>query len=176
MVKIVILLLLGAVAAIGFIAAGRSSSFRYERRIDIKAKPEEIAEVLNDLRKGILWSPFEQLDPHGKRIFTGSETGVGAAYDWDGNKRAGAGRMVITHSTPSKITMTLDFFRPFKASNMVDFIMEPHGDTTTLIWAMYGPVPFIGKVMSLFIDCEKMIAGDFDKGLANLKALLEKQV
>ena len=174
MLKIVLLLIIGAVAAIFGIASTKPNSFRYERRIDIKASPEKIAGVLNDLKKGILWSPFEQIDPNGKRTFSGADSGVGAAYDWDGNNKAGAGRMVILESTPTKIVLSLDFFRPFRASNKVDFIMDPHGDTTTLIWAMYGPNPFMGKVMSIFIDCEKMITGDFDKGLANLKALLEK--
>jgi hypothetical protein len=39
---------------------------------------------------------------------------------------------------------------------------------------MSGPQPYMAKVMSLLIDCEKMVGPQFETGLANLKALTEE--
>ncbi len=175
MLKLVlIVLVLGVVAVLGY-AATKPNAFRYERKATIKAPPEKIFAILNDPRKGVLWSPFEQADPAMKKTFSGAETGTGSVYEWDGDKNAGAGRMEIVESVPpSKIVSRLEFFRPFKATNTAEFIMTPRGDSTEVTWAMYGPVPFIGKIMNVFINCENMVGGQFEKGLANLKALAEQ--
>ena len=36
---------------------------------------------------------------------------------------------------------------------------------------MYGSNGFMGKVMGLFMDCDKMCGPEFEKGLANLGAV-----
>jgi uncharacterized protein YndB with AHSA1/START domain len=168
---VIVILILGA---LGF-AATKPDSFRYERSISIKAPPEKIFAILNDLHKGALWSPFEKLDPNMKKHFSGAETGVGSVYEWDGNSKAGAGRMEIVESVPSsKIVLTLDFLKPFEGHNKAEFILTQQGENTNVTWAMYGPNPYIGKVMSLVFDCEKMVTREFETGLANLKSLAEK--
>ncbi len=175
MIKIVAIVIIVLVAgALGY-AATKPDSFRYERSISIKAPPETIYAILNDLHKGALWSPFEKLDPDMKRTFSGSDKGVGSIYEWDGNSKAGAGRMEIVESVPSsKIVMTLDFLKPFKAHNKAEFTLAAQGENTEVTWAMYGPNPYIGKVMSMVFDCEKMVTREFETGLANLKSLAEK--
>ena len=111
-----------------------------------------------------------------KRTFSGAASGRGAVYAWEGNKNVGSGRMEIVDTTPSRSIIKLDFFKPFKASNVAEFTLEPKGGATEVTWAMHGPVPFIGKIMHLIIDCDKMVGKDFAEGLASMKAAAERQV
>ena len=174
-VGIVIVVLLVAVAAILLYATTRPDTFRVQRSAGIKAPPDRIFALITDLRGWSAWSPYEKRDPQMQRTFGGAEKGKGAIYSWDGNKNVGAGRMEITDATPpSRVVIRLDFLRPFEAHNTAEFTMEPNGDTTTVTWAMHGPALFIGKVMGIFIDMDRMIGRDFEDGLANLKSVAER--
>jgi hypothetical protein len=109
-----------------------------------------------------------------KRIFSGAASGKGAVYEWDSDGKAGKGRMEITDApAPSKVTIKLDFFKPFEAHNIAEFTLEPRGDTTDLTWGMYGPSLYVAKVMGVFFNMDRMIGTDFETGLANLKARAE---
>ena len=113
-----------------------------------------------------------------KRVHSGAPAGKGAIYEWDGNRDVGAGRIAITDSVPSsRVSLKLDMLRPFAAHNMVDFVLEPNGAgttaTTKVTWAMQGRQPFMAKLVSLFINCDKMVGGEFEQGLAKLKTLVE---
>jgi hypothetical protein len=109
-----------------------------------------------------------------KRELSGAESGVGAVYAWDGNSDVGQGRMEITEATaPSKVVVKLDFLRPIEAHNMVDFALTPKDGGTDVTWTMNGPQPLIAKVFGLFMDMDGMIGGDFEAGLAKLKAAAE---
>ena len=68
----------------------------------------------------------------------------------------------------------LDFTRPFEATNFVEYKLQPKGSATQVSWDMHGPMPFISKVMCVFVDLDTMIGKDFETGLANLKMLAEK--
>ncbi|MDY0884498.1 SRPBCC family protein [Dongia soli] len=172
---IVIVVLLGGVAVL---AAAKPDTFRVERSIDIKAPPEKILVFIEDFHRWGLWSPYEKLDPSMQRNFSGAATGKSSVYSWASDGKAGAGRMEITDVSPSRVLIQLDFSKPFESHNLAEFTLTPSGDATNpdtkVIWAMYGPNLFIGKVMSLFFDTDKMIGGDFETGLANLKAQAEK--
>lgn len=166
-----------AVAIVGVLIAASTQPdvFRLQRSVSIAAPPEKIFPLINDFRSFGSWSPFEKLDPAMKRTFTGAPAGKGAAYAWEGNSQAGIGRMEITESTPpSRIAINLDFTKPFEAHNIVEFTLEPRGGATIVTWAMHGPTPFLGKVMHVFINFDRMVGADFETGLANLKALAER--
>ena len=110
-----------------------------------------------------------------KRTFGGAPAGQGATYAWEGNDKAGAGRMEIAESTPSsKIAIKLDFIKPFEARNMAEFTLQPQGGVTQVTWAMHGPSPYIAKLMGIFFNMDQMIGKDFETGLANLKTASEK--
>jgi len=109
-----------------------------------------------------------------KRTLSGAPAGKGAVYEWAGNKEVGKGRMEIADTTPpSKVQIKLDFIEPFEAHNTAEFDLQGKGDGTDVTWALYGPSTFVTKLLSLFIDMDKMIGHDFEIGLANLKALAE---
>ena len=175
MIKIIAILFAILVAAILVYAATRPDSFRIERSATIKAAPEKVFPLINDFHQWEAWSPWEKIDPGLKRTYEGAASGKGAVYSWNGNKDVGAGRMEIVESTPaSKIVLKLDFTAPFAANNAVEFILERQGETTRITQAMYGPSPFISKLMGLFFSIDKMVGDKYEQGLASLKAIAEK--
>jgi uncharacterized protein YndB with AHSA1/START domain len=156
-------------------AATRPDAFHVQRSTLIKAPPEKIFGIINDFNHWPSWSPWQHLDPAMKTSVSGAPSGKGAVSSWDGNSKVGAGRTEITESvSPSRIAMKLDMARPFEAHNIVEYTLEPKGDSTSVTWAMKGETPLLGKVVGLFIDCDKMVGKDFETGLANLKALTER--
>jgi len=163
------------IAAVLAFAATRPDSFSVRRAASIKASPEKIFPLINDFRSWGAWSPYEKKDPGMKRSFSGPAAGKGAVYAWEGNQDVGEGRMEIAEAAaPSRVTLKLDFMKPFEAHNTVDFTLEPRGDATDVTWAMQGPAPFVSKLIGLFIDMDAMIGRDFEAGLASLKAIAEK--
>jgi hypothetical protein len=172
---IIVVLLIVAVAAVLAFAATRPDTFRVARSAGINAPAEKIFPFINDFHRWTAWSPYEKLDPELVRTYSGAESGKGAVYAWEGNNKVGAGRMEIVDAPPpSKVTIKLDFLRPFEAHNTAEFTLVPAGDATTVTWAMDGQNLFIGKVMSIFIDMDNMVGKDFATGLANLKAVAER--
>jgi uncharacterized protein YndB with AHSA1/START domain len=168
---VAIALLVGAVLAI---AASKPNAFRIQRSTTIKAPAEKIFPHLDDLHAHSAWSPFEK-DPDMKRTHSGAPRGKGAIYEWDGNRQVGSGRIAITDTVPnSKVMLKLDMFRPFTAHNVVEFTLVPNGSGTNVSWAMQGPQPFMAKLMSTFINCDKMVGSQFEEGLAKLKAIAER--
>jgi hypothetical protein len=163
------------VAAVLALAATKPDTFRVERSVSIDAPPEKIFPLIDDLHNWTVWSPWEKKDPAMKRTYSGAARGKGAAYAWEGNKDVGMGRMEIAESSPtSKVTVNLDFVKPFEAHNVVDFTLEPKGGTSSVTWAMHGPSPFFSKVLHVFLSMDRMVGKDFEAGLANLKAAAEK--
>jgi uncharacterized protein YndB with AHSA1/START domain len=156
------------------VASTRPNSFRVQRSTKIKGSPQRVFAVLNDFHQWPSWSPWEKMDPAMTRTHSGAQSGPGAVYAWKGNKKVGEGRMEITEAaSPSKLTIKLDFLKPFEAHNIAEFTLQVQGDSTDLTWAMQGPQPFMFKVMSLFMSMDKMIGKDFETGLANIKTLTE---
>jgi hypothetical protein len=173
-VTIVAIIAVIVVVILGF-AATKPNVFRVERAASMRASVETVFSQINDLGAWGAWSPWEKKDPTMKKSFSGPMSGKGATYEWDGDKKVGKGRMEITDTEPpSKVIIKLDFIKPFEGHNITEFTMEPKGETVLVTWSMHGPQPFIGKVMSVFINCDKMVGGDFEAGLANLKAVVEK--
>jgi uncharacterized protein YndB with AHSA1/START domain len=164
------------VAGILIYAATKPDSFSVQRSAIIKAPPDKIFALITDLRGWSAWSPYEKKDPDMKRTFSGAASGKGAVYEWTGNKDVGQGRMeIIEAAAPSKITIKLDFLKPFEGHNTAEFTMVPAGDNTTVTWAMYGPSPYVAKIMGTLFDLDKMIGNDFEAGLASLKSVAEKK-
>jgi uncharacterized protein YndB with AHSA1/START domain len=137
MIKIAAIVLVVLVAGFLIFAATRPDAFRIERAAAIKAPPEKIFAFINDLHQWTSWSPWEKIDPALKRTYSGAASGKGAAYAWEGNSKVGSGSMEIAESVaPSKITIRLDFLKPFEAHNTAEFSFVRQGDATTVTWAM----------------------------------------
>ena len=159
------------------IVATRPSDFRVTRTGRISAPPEVVFANVNDLHKWEAWSPWAKLDSNSRSTFSGPASGPGACMAWSGNKKVGEGRMTITDSRASEVIhLKLEFFRPFKATNTAEFTFKPEGGQTQVTWSMFGKNNFMGKAFSLFMDCDKMVGRDFEKGLANLNSASQATV
>jgi len=169
---IVVAVLLGALL---LYAATKPDSCQFSRSIHILAPPERIFPLIDNLRAMNEWNPFVKADPNIKLSYSGPANGVGAANDFDGNGKVGcSGRAEIVESVPpSKIVMALRMDRPMKCQNRVEFTIAPQPDGAEVTWAMSGSQPFIGKLMSIFVNTEKMVGGAFNSGLADLKSKAE---
>jgi uncharacterized protein YndB with AHSA1/START domain len=175
MVKKVLLGLVAAIALLLVFAATRPNSFRVERSITIKAAPDKVYGLLNDFHNFPSWSPWQDLDPAMKTTHSGAVSGQGAVYEWTGDSKVGAGRMEILKTQPNaQITVKLDFLQPFEAHNTAEYTLANSADGTTVTWAMYGPSPYVSKVMGIFVSMDSMIGKDFERGLAKLKTVAEK--
>jgi uncharacterized protein YndB with AHSA1/START domain len=162
------------IAALLVYAATKPDTFRFERSTFIKAPPEKIFPLIDDLHAWSAWSPWEKKDPAMKRIFTGPQNGPGATYRWEGNKNIGVGSMAITETVPpGKVVIRLDFVKPFEAHNIVEFNLLPQDGGTLVTWVMHGPMPYVSKLMTTFFSMDKMCGKDFESGLAQLKAVAE---
>jgi uncharacterized protein YndB with AHSA1/START domain len=175
MLKTILLIVGAAIATLLIYAAAKPDSFRLQRSTTIAAPPEKVFALINDLRQFNTWNPFAKMDPQQVITYDAVTTGVGGAYRWQGEK-SGAGRMQIAESVPAqRVTAKLDFTKPLEAHNMVDFTIDAQGDkSSTVTWAMHGRAPYVNKLMTIFFDMEKSVGGEFEAGLANLKALAEK--
>lgn len=163
------------VAALLIYAATRPDTFRLQRSITIKAPSEKIFPFINDFKNWVAWSPYEKLDPNLKRTYGGAAQGRGAVYEWDGNNQVGQGCMEIVQSSPpSQVVIKLDFIKPFEAHNTAEFSLDGAGGPTTVTWAMYGPQPYMAKLMNVLGMTERMVGRHFETGLNNLKAIAEK--
>ena len=175
MIKTILFIVVVLVAAVFVVAASKPDDFRVERSTNIKTAPSKIFPLINDFHQWALWSPWETIDPTMKRSFSGSSSGVGAAYAWTGDGKAGAGRMeIVEANTPEKIRIKLDFIKPFEAHNSAEYTLTPDAGGTRVTWVMDGPRPYIAKLMSVFFNMDRMIGKEFETGLANMKALAEK--
>jgi len=170
--KILLTVAVLLVVLLGY-AATRPDTFQVERSTRIHASPEAVATLLSDFHHWSTWSPWEKLDPEMQRTHSGAPSGVGAVYAWEGNSKVGAGRMEVLEATPTSTVIQLDFLKPFETHNIAEFTLRPDGEYTEVVWKMHGPMPYLSKVMSVFMDMDRMIGPDFEAGLANLKAAAE---
>ncbi|MEO7352590.1 MAG: SRPBCC family protein [Marmoricola sp.] len=148
--------------------------YSVERSITVNAPSHDVHGLVDDFHEWTQWSPWEDLDPELRRTYTGSDQGKGARYEWSGNRKAGSGRMEITGSTPEGIDITVEFLKPFKATNETTFTFEPSGSGTSVRWVMTGEQKGLTAIFGKFVSMDRMIGPDFEKGLARLKAVAEK--
>jgi uncharacterized protein YndB with AHSA1/START domain len=164
------------VAALLIVIAMQPNEFRITRSAKMAAPPEIVFEQVNDYHNWDAWSPWAKLDPNAKVTFEGPSAGKGAVFTWSGNDQVGAGRQTIVESRPNELVqIRLEFQKPFQATNTAEFTFKPEGEQTVVTWSMFGQNNFMGKAISLFMDCDKMVGGDFEKGLASMKSIVEAQ-
>ena len=169
MFKKIALALVVAAFALAAVVATRPSDFRIERSTTINAPADIAYGLVSDFHGWADWSPWEALDPAMKKTFTGQAGEKGSSYEWQGNKDVGEGRMTIVETKPSSLVeIKLEFIKPFAATSQTTLTFEPAGDKTRVTWAMVGQNNFVAKAMTLFMNMDKMVGADFEKGLAKL--------
>lgn len=169
MIKKIILVVVAVLLVSLVVVAMQPSNFRVSRSATLAATPAALFEQVNDHHKFAVWNPFMKLDPNVKNTYSGPESGVGAVCSWEGNSDVGAGSCTIIESKPGELVrLRMDWKRPMEGTSTVDFTFKPEGDKTVVTWSMYGKNSFVGKAISLFMDCDKMCGPQFEEGLASL--------
>jgi uncharacterized protein YndB with AHSA1/START domain len=175
MLKKVLLVIVAAVAlvviVVGGLALRQPDAYKVQRSVTMAVPPEAVYQQVADFKAWDRWSPWAKLDPKMKTEFGGTPGAPGSTYAWVGDDKVGEGRMTITAATPpSTVSIKLEFIKPFASVADTTFIFAPEGGGTKVTWAMAGKNEFLGKVMCVFMDMDKMIGKDFEKGLAQLAA------
>jgi uncharacterized protein YndB with AHSA1/START domain len=171
-ITIIAALLIAAVLAF---AATKPKTFHLQRSITIKAAPDKVFALINDLHKWNDWSAEDNNDPNIQRTFGGAAAGEGAASEWQGSGKSGTGRMLITESIPNmRVSVTVDFVKPFTAHNINVFTLESAGDSTNVTWNFTGTYVYVLKVMSIFVNMDRIMGNHFETGLENLKRVAEQ--
>jgi hypothetical protein len=175
---------LGVVVVFLVVVAMQPAEFKVQRSATLAAPADIAFALVNDFHAWNDWSPWSKRDPNMKTAFEGPSAGTGASYAWLGNREVGEGRMTITDSKPnSSIDISLEFKKPFEATNHTLFTFTPQNDKTsdkTLVtWSMDGKNNFVGKAFGMFMNMDKLVGGDFETGLAQMQksadAALEKR-
>jgi hypothetical protein len=170
----VVLALAALVAIFLVVAALQPAAFQVVRSTTMAAPASDVFAQVNDFHNWQAWSPWAKLDPAMKQTYDGAPAGTGAIYSWVGNKQVGEGRMTMTESRPNeRILIKLEFLRPFTATNSAEFTFKPEGNQTVVTWSMAGTKNLMFKAFGLFMSMDKMVGRDFEKGLAQMKALVE---
>ena len=169
------LIALAGIAIVGVVVvATRPAQFHLARTARIAAKPPAVFAQVNDFHQWDAWNPWAKLDPAMKQSYAGAPAGVGAVYTWAGNSRVGEGRMTLTESRPSDlIRIKMEFLKPFASTSTAEFTFRPEGDHTVVTWSMEGRNNFMAKAIHLVMNMDRMIGGQFEKGLAQMKAAAE---
>lgn len=169
-IVIVVVIAIGCV-----VVAMQPAHYQVERSATINAPAPVVFAQVNDFHKWEAWSPWAKMDPNMKTTYSGSAAGPGAVYSWVGNSEVGEGRMTIIDSVPStSVKIKLEFLKPFAATDDTNFMFVTQGSQTHVTWTMAGDKNFLMKGFTLFMNMDKMVGNDFEKGLAQMKAVSEK--
>ena len=174
MFKKIVIGLFAIVVVAAVVVALQPSQFGVERTAAISAPAEAVFAQVNDFHKWEAWSPWEKIDPAMRRTFEGAPAGTGAIYAWAGNAEVGEGRMTMAESRPNNlIRIDLQFLEPFASTATAEFTFKPEGGQTVVTWSMTGENDFLAKAIHLFVNLDRMVGGQFEKGLANLASVSE---
>jgi uncharacterized protein YndB with AHSA1/START domain len=172
--KKILLVLFAIVVLFVIVVALQPSHYSVQRSTTIAAPVDVVFEQVNDFHKFAAWNPWSELDPKMKETFEGPSAGVGATHSWSGNDQVGEGRHTIVESKPGElIRIKLEFVKPFAGVSMVNFTFKNNGANTDITWQMEGENNFVCKAFCLFMNMDKMVGGDFERGLAKLKTVAE---
>jgi hypothetical protein len=171
-----ILIAVGALIAVFLgVVATRSDAFHIERSETVAAPPDVVRAQVDDFHAWGSWSPWEKLDPNMQHSYEGPDHGVGSVTSWEGNDKVGKGRMTIESETAEKVEIKLEFMAPMEQTSKATFTFVPEGTGTKVTWAMDGNNNFMGKAFSMVMDMDKMVGGDFERGLSQLKSRSETE-
>jgi uncharacterized protein YndB with AHSA1/START domain len=174
MLKKILIALAAIIAVFLIVVALQPSESRVERTATITAPPATVFDQVNDFHKWDSWSPWAKIDPNAKITFEGPPSGTGTIMTWAGNNQVGEGKMTLTESRPNELVkINVDIVKPMEGSSTSEFAFKPGGDQTAVTWSMSGHQNFIAKAMCLVMNGKKMMSDIMDKGLANMKSVVE---
>lgn len=171
-VLVTLLVLILVLVGVSFILPGRAE---VSRSITIDASPEVIFPYVNSMQETEKWSPWLSRDPETKLTYGGPDSGVGNVLNWSSDHRqVGTGSQEITESVENQMVRTALDFGPMGTA-IAMFELQPEGSGTKVTWGFESELGMnpMSRWMGLMMD--KWVGGDYQRGLDNLKTLVEGQ-
>lgn len=174
--KKVLYIIIALIAVVLIAAFIMPKDYAVKREIVINKPKAEVFEYLKMLKNQDNWSVWMSKDPNIKKDFTGTDGTVGYTAMWEGNKDVGKGEQEIKNIVDGeRIDTELRFIEPFESTNNAYMTTESVGPSSTRVsWGFSGSMPIPMNVMLPFMGMEESVGKDFQDGLNNLKAILEK--
>jgi len=170
-------ILVGLVVIIGGLmayAAVRPGHMNISRELLINANVDTLFPYLNNSKMANSWMPWAESDPGLVMNYSGPAEGVGSISSWDSKGQMGTGKAEVVSSIANHSVKTqLTYTKPMNMSQMAEMTLTPSGSATMVRWQVTGEQNFICRLMSIFMDMDKMVGGEFEKGLTKLKASVE---
>lgn len=174
-----ILIALAIILAIPLIVAlFIEKDYAIVKETTINRPKDEVFAYIKYLRNQDHYSVWSKMDPNMKQTFEGVDGTVGFVNSWESDHDSvGKGSQRITKIEEGKrLEMKLQFKEPFEVENDAFMTTEAIDSSSTKVsWGFSGSFPYPMNIMRLFMDMEDAVGGDLQKGLANLKELLEKE-
>ncbi len=166
-------IVVAVIAILGIIAP---KEMHIEKEIVINKPKDQIYNYLKVLRNGEKWEPWGEKDANIKREYRGAEGTVGSVVSWAGNKDVGVGEQEITGLLDNRIDLVMRFKQPIESVDTGYYIFEPVSPAQTKVkWGMTGHSKFPFNIFCFVFNMKGTVEKEFEKGLANLKSILESQ-
>jgi hypothetical protein len=166
--------LVGLVGVLTVVGLFLPRQWHVERSVVINAAPEDIHPLVEDLKAWQSWAVWtKEMDPEVKDEYGGPASGVGAWWSWSGPKM-GHGKMTITRSDVDAgvwLDEMIETDKEVNARGSLTWTRE--GGGTKVTWVDEGTLPPMGGYFVWMI--EGMLGDNFQGGLKNLKAQVEKR-
>lgn len=175
MLKKIFLVLAVVVLALCIYAALQPAVFTIARSISIQATPEEIFPHINNSKKANDWMPWKDIDKEVMMVEMGPEEGIGSGSKWDSKGQMGTGQAVVVESIPNqKVVTQLTYTKPMAMTQLATVSLSGNeGGGTTVRWEVTGENSFMARLMCIFMNMDKVVGEQFEKGLTNLKNIVE---
>ena len=172
--KKILLAIVALIALFLIIALFVPRNFSVEKEITIARPQAEVFAYVKNISNQNHFSVWNMADPNMKQEQRGTDGNIGFVLYWNGNDDVGEGEQEIRKIENGRIDTELRFKRPFESTANAFIATVPDDtNTTTVTWGMYGTSSYPMNFMNLF--CGSIIGKDLDKGLHNLKDVMEKK-
>ncbi|WP_372751477.1 SRPBCC family protein [Labilibaculum sp.] len=173
--KIFLYILLGIGLLLVILHTIAPKTYQVERKIIVSVNIDSVFKSLCSLKAQQEWSPWASKDPNMVVEYNGVDGQLGSVTHWIGNKEVGEGEQEITKIEPSSYIETeLRFLKPFKSTSTGFFSLKQVSEGTEVSWGFKGHNTFPITIMMVFMNMEKAIGPDFEKGLSDFKLFIEK--
>lgn len=175
--KGILFTVLGLVVLALIVAIFVKKEYSVKRDIAINKPRQQVYDYIKYLKNQNNFSKWAKMDPAMKTEFRGTDGTVGFVSAWDSNQKdVGKGEQEIKGLQDGKrLDTEIRFIKPFESTCSAYMTTEDAGTNATKVtWVFNGKMNYPMNLMSLCMSMDKMIGGDLQIGLNNLKGIVEQ--
>jgi hypothetical protein len=174
--KRILFFIVGLIATALITALFVSKDMNVNKEVVINKPKQEVFNYIKQIKNQNNYAVWNKMDPNMKQTFTGTDGTVGFVTTWDGSKEVGTGQQTVTKIIEGeRIETELKFIKPWESTANAFMTTTSINDSTTKVnWGFESKMPYPTNLFKLFMDMEGELGKDYQNGLNNLKAVLEK--